>query len=88
MFIDIKIIKFLNVVYISDFIINIVFESILKEKELHFNIQHRYLHQNKKTIVFVFKIENYYVIKNNIKSIANVFVIKVRSVMRFETAYK
>ena len=43
-FIDINIIKLLNVAYISDFIINIVFENILKEKRLYFNIQHRYLH--------------------------------------------
>ena len=43
-FIDIKIIKFLNVVYISDYMMNIVFENILKEKELHFDTQHRHLH--------------------------------------------
>ena len=46
--IGIKIIKLLNIAYISDFMINIVFESILKEKELHFNTQHRHLHQMKK----------------------------------------
>ena len=68
--------------------INIVFENILKEKRLHFNTQHRYLYQNEKTINFAFKIENHYVIENNIKNIANVFVIKIRSITRFETAYK
>ena len=43
-FIDKKIIKFLNIVYISNFMMNIVFENILEEKELHFDIQHRYRH--------------------------------------------
>ena len=87
-FTSIKIIKFSNVAYISNFMINIVFESILKGKRLHLNIQHRYLHQNEKAIILIFKIENHYLIENNIKSIANVFAIKVRSVTRFETVYK
>ena len=87
-FIDIKIIKLLNVAYILDFTINIVFENILKEKELHFNIQHRHLYQNEKAIVFILKIENYYMIENNIKNIVNVFATKTRSITRFETVYK
>ena len=85
--IDIKIIKLLNVAYISDFMINIVFGNILKEKRLHFNIQHRHLHQNEKAVAFISKIENHYVIENNIKSIANVFAAKARSDTRFETVY-
>ena len=87
-FIDNRIIILTNVAYISNFMINIVFESILKEKELHFNIQHRYLHRNKQSAVFVPKIENYYVIKNNIKSTANVFITKIDSVIKFENSYK
>ena len=68
--------------------INIVFESILKEIKLHFNIQHRHLYKNKKLIAFVLKIENHYVIENNIKNIINIFIIKINSVTKFETFYK
>ena len=60
--IDKKIIKLLNVAYIRNFMINIVFKSVLKKK-VYFNIQHRHIHQNKKAIIFVFKIKNHYVIK-------------------------
>ena len=87
-FIDNRIITLINVAYISNFMINIVFESILKEKKLHFNILHRHLHRNEQSIVFIFKIENHYVIKNNIKNIINVFITKVCSVTKFESFYK
>ena len=65
--------------------INIVFESILKEKELHFNIQHCYLHRNEQSIIFVSKVENYYIIENNIKNTANVFITKTDLIIKFET---
>ena len=38
------IIELINVVYISNFMINIVSRSILKAKELHFDIEHHHLH--------------------------------------------
>ena len=34
----------LNVIYVSDFLINIVAENILINKEVYFYIQHRHLH--------------------------------------------
>ena len=82
------IILLINVAYISNFMINIVFESILEEKKLHFDIEHRHLHRKKKAIFFAPKMKNHYVIKNNIKSIANVFIAKIDPVTKFETAYK
>ena len=68
--------------------INIVFESILEEKKLHFNILHRHLHRNEQSVAFVFKVKNYYVIENNIKSIANVFITKIDLITKFENFYK
>ena len=87
-FIDNKILTLINVAYILNFMINIVFENILKEKKLHFDILHRHLHQNEQSIVFILKVENHYVIKNNIKNIANVFIIKIDSITKFENLYK
>ena len=68
--------------------INIVFENILKEKELHFNILHRHLHRNEQSIAFISKVENHYVIENNVKSTANVFITKIDSIIKFENFYK
>ena len=34
----------INVIYVLNFMINVVAENILKNKELHFNIQYYYLH--------------------------------------------
>ena len=87
-FIDNKIITLINVAYILNFMINIVFKSILKEKKLHFNIFYRYLHRNEQSIVFIFKIKNHYIIENNIKNIENVFIIKIDSVTKFKSFYK
>ena len=87
-FIDNKIITLINIAYILNFMINIVFKSILKEKELHFNIFHRHLHQNKQSAAFVFKIKNHYIIEDNIKSNANVFIIKIDSTTKSENSYK
>ena len=87
-FIDNRIITLTNVAYILNFMINIVFESILKEKKLHFDTLYRHLHRNEQSIVFVLKIKNHYVIEDNIKSIANVFITKVDPITKFENFYK
>ena len=87
-FIDNKIITLINVVYILNLMINIVFESILKEKKLHFDIQYRHLHRNEQSTIFIFKVENHYVIKNNIKNTANVFITKINSITKFKNLYK
>ena len=86
--IDNRIIILINVAYISNFMINIVSGSILKEKKLHFDILQRHLHRNGQSVAFVLKVENHYVIENNIKSTANVFIIKIDSVTKFENFYK
>ena len=57
--------KFLNVNYVFDFIINIVANNIFANKNLHFDTIHNHLHENNKLIVFVFKINAHYVFENN-----------------------
>ena len=68
--------------------INIVFESILKAKELHFDIEHHHLHRKEKVVFFAFRVKNHYILKNNIKSTANVFNAKITSITKFEILYK
>ena len=58
-------IQFLNVIYVSNFIINIVAENIFKNKEFHFDTQHRHLHWNDFIVVYVFRIKDHYVFENN-----------------------
>ena len=78
----------INVVYISNFMINIVSKSILEAKELYFDIKHHHLHRKEKAVFFAFRVKNYYVLKNNIKITANVFNAKVVSIIKFEISYK
>ena len=87
-FINNKIIILINVAYILNFMINIVFENILKEKKLHFDIFYRHLHRNEQSIAFISKIKNYYIIENNIKSIVNIFITKIDSITKFENFSK
>ena len=73
-----KSIKFLNVNYVFDFMINIVANNILAEKELHFDTTHDHLHKNDTSIVFVFKVNTHYVFENNKFEKMNVFIVIVR----------
>ena len=73
-----KSIKILNVNYVFDFIINIVANNIFANKNLHFDTTHNYLHKNDKSIVFVFKINAYYIFENNKFKKMNIFVVIVR----------
>ena len=60
-----KLMKFLNVSYVSNFIINIVAKNIFADKKLHFDTAYDYLYKNNTLVVLVSKIEAHYVFKNN-----------------------
>ena len=60
-------IKFLNVNYVFDFMINIVANNILIDKKFHFDTTHDHFHRNDIFVVFVFKIKTHYVFENNKK---------------------
>ena len=55
----------INVIYVSNFMINVVAESILEDKELHFDIQHRHLHRNNFIVILMFRAKAHYVLENN-----------------------
>ena len=60
--------QLLNIIYVLNFMINIVAENILKDKKLHFDTQHRHLHRNDSVVVYVFKVKDHYVLENNKES--------------------
>ena len=55
----------LNVIYVLDFMINIIVGSILEDKGLHFDIQYRHLHRNDSAVFLVLRIRTYYVLEGN-----------------------
>ena len=57
--------KLLNVNYVSNFMINIVVESIFVDKEFHFDTAHDHLHKNDIFVVLVSRIKAHYVFENN-----------------------
>ena len=59
--------QLLNVIYVLNFLINIVVESIFENKRFYFDIQHCHFHRNDFTVIYVFKVENHYVFENNKK---------------------
>lgn len=69
----------LNVVYVPNFMVNIVAGSILEDKGLHFDTQHRHLHKNGTAIVLVPRVGAHYVLEDNRKSIEGVFTTSVRT---------
>ena len=73
-----KSMKFLNVNYVSNFMINIVARNILADKELHFDTTHEHLHRNDASIVFVSRVETHYVLENNRFEKMSVFAVIVR----------
>ena len=73
-----KSMKFLNVSYVFDFMINIVANNILANKELHFDTTHDHLHRNDTSIVLVSRINAHYVLENNKSEKMNIFVVIVR----------
>ena len=58
----------INVIYVLNFIINVVAESILKDKKLHFDILHRYLHRNNFVVILMLRAKAHYVLENNKES--------------------
>ena len=64
---ELRIITLIDVAYIFDFMINLVTNNILTNKNLHFDTQYRCLHKNENIVVNVHKIEKHYVLKNNTK---------------------
>ena len=84
-----KIMKFLNVNYLSNFIINIIANNIFVDKKFHFDTTHNYFYINNTFVIFVSRINVYYVFENNkifekIKSFAiivrKIFYIKMISI--------
>ena len=71
--------KFLNVSYVSNFIINIVAKNIFVDKKFYFDTTHNYLHKNNTFVVFVLRIKTHYVFKNN-KNFEeiNIFAVIIR----------
>ena len=58
----------LSVAYIPDFMVNVVAESILADKGLHFDTQHRHLHRNGSAVFLVPRISAHYVLEDNRES--------------------
>ena len=57
--------KLLNVNYVSNFIINIVANNIFVDKKFYFDTTHNYFYKNNIFVVFVLRINVYYVFENN-----------------------
>ena len=70
-----EVITFTNVCYVSNFIINVIANSILIDKELYFDIQYNYLYRNETSVVLVLRIREHYVLEDNSKEIVVSFAI-------------
>ena len=72
--------KLLNVCYVFDFMINIVANNILENKDVHFNTEHRHLYQKESQIslILVSRVDAHYVLEDNRFEEMNIFVIIVR----------
>lgn len=76
----------LKVCYVPEFMINIVSESILKDKEVHFDTQHRHLHRNGVPFVNLTRSGGHYVIENNTASTPPQEVFASAKAVRTSTA--
>ena len=72
--------KLLNVCYVFDFMINIVANSILENKDVHFNTKHRHLYRKETQIslVFVSRVDAHYVLEDNRSEEMSIFAVFVR----------
>ena len=52
-------------IYVLNFMINVIAKIIFENKKLHFNTQHRHLHRNDSVVILMFKAEAYYIFENN-----------------------
>ena len=68
----------LNVIYISDFMVNVVAGSILADKGLHFDTQHRHLHRNGSAVFLVPRIGAHYVLEDN-RELKEVFATSIQA---------
>ena len=75
-----KSMKFLNVNYVFDFMINIVANNILENKEMYFNTKHRHLYRKETQtfLVLVSKIDAHYVLEDNRSEEMSIFAVFVR----------
>ena len=64
-----KKIKLSNVHYVPGFLINLVSASLLADKELYFDTQHKHLHINGVTKYYASRYGWYYLLENNKMSI-------------------
>ena len=55
----------LNVIYIFDFMINIVVSSIFKNRKFHFNIQYGHFYRNDSIVFLMFRVKAHYILENN-----------------------
>ena len=75
-----NIMTLINVIYVSNFMINVVAENILEDKELHFDIQHRHLHRNDFVVILMLRAEAHYIFENDKESEKmTAFVIFIRA---------
>ena len=74
--------KLLNVCYVFDFMINIVADSILENKDVHFSTKHRHLYRKETQIplVLVSRVDAHYVLEDNRSESeeVNIFAVFVR----------
>ena len=77
-----KSMKLLNVSYVSVFMINIVANNILENKDVHFNTKHRHLYrkETQTSLVLVSRVGAHYVLEDNRSESEemNTFVVIVR----------
>ena len=60
-----KKIKLSNVHYVPDFLTNLVSASLLADKELYFDTQHKHLHINGVTKYYALRHDQHYLLENN-----------------------
>ena len=65
----------LNVAYISSFMTNIVAESILEDKEVHFDTEHRHLHRGEIIFAFALRVKAHYVLEDNRRTFKEVIIV-------------
>lgn len=60
-----------NVAYVPDFPVNAVSGSRLEDKDVHFVLEHLFLHRNGQPLMLVTRVGGHYVLENNTETIEN-----------------
>lgn len=80
----------LNVVYVVDYLINIICQDRLTHKNFFFDNWKMHLHEKERTFAWIIKYENHYFLKDNTKNTfnlaANVIITNVTSVSNSESS--